>query len=126
MAEANYEDLTLYAPFDGTVVQLNFEVGKSIAVTQPLLLLADLTHWNIETEDLTELSVTRIKEGATAQVSIDALPNMSFDGKVIEIKEIGETKRGDITYTVVIALQQNDPRLRWNMTSPIMIATLVN
>lgn len=126
VAEANYEDLTLYASFDGTIVQLNFEVGKSIAATQPLLLLADLTHWNVETEDLTELSVTRIKEGAAAQVSIDALPNMPFDGKVIEIKEIGETKRGDITYTVVIALQQNDPRLRWNMTSPITIATLDN
>ena len=126
VAEANYEDLTLYASFDGTVVQLNFEVGKSIAATQPLLLLADLTHWNVETEDLTELSVTRIKEGAAAQVSIDALPNTPFDGKVIEIKEIGETKRGDITYTVVIALQQNDPRLRWNMTSPITIATLDN
>ncbi|NTW43809.1 MAG: HlyD family efflux transporter periplasmic adaptor subunit [Anaerolineaceae bacterium] len=126
VAEANYEDLTLYASFDGTVVQLNFEVGKSIAATQPLLLLADLTHWNVETEDLTELSVTRIKEGAAAQVSIDALPNMPFDGKVIEIKEVGETKRGDITYTVVIALQQNDPRLRWNMTSPITIATLDN
>jgi len=126
VAEANYEDLTLYASFDGTVVQLNFEVGKSIAATQPLLLLADLTHWNVETEDLTELSVTRIKEGAAAQVSIDALPNTPFDGKVIEIKEIGETKRGDITYTVVIALQQNDPRLRWNMTTPITIATLDN
>ncbi len=124
VAEANYEDLTLYAPFNGTVVQLNFEVGKSIAATQPLLLLADLTQWNIETEDLTELSVTRIKEGAAAQVSIDALPNMTFDGKVTEIKEIGETKRGDITYTVVITLNQNDPRLRWNMTSPISIATL--
>ena len=126
VAEANYEDLTLYAPFDGSIVQINFEVGKSIAATQPLLLLADLTQWNVETEDLTELSVTRIKEGAAAQVSIDALPNMPFDGKVIEIKEIGETKRGDITYTVVIALQQNDPRLRWNMTSAISILALEN
>ncbi len=123
VAKANYEDLTLYAPFDGTVVQLNFEVGKQIAATQPLLLLADLSQWTVETEDLTELSVTRIIEGATAQVSIDALPNINFDGKVIEIKEIGETKRGDITYTVVITLDQNDPRLRWNMTSAITIDT---
>ncbi len=122
VAQANYEDLTLYAPFSGTAVQLNFSEGKSIAATQPLLLLADLNNWNVETEDLTELSVTRIKEGASAEVSIDALPNIIFEGTVIAIKELGETKRGDITYTVVINLAKNDPRLRWNMTSPITIA----
>jgi HlyD family secretion protein len=124
VAQANYEDLTLYAPFSGTVVQLNFSEGKSIATTQPLLLLADLNNWNVETEDLTELSVTRINEGASAEVSIDALPNITFEGTVIAIKELGETKRGDITYTVVINLAKNDPRLRWNMTSPITIAAI--
>ena len=124
VAQANYEDLTLYAPFSGTVVQLNFSEGKSIAATQPLLLLADLNNWNVETEDLTELSVTRIKEGASAEVSIDALPNIIFEGTVIAINELGEIKRGDITYTVVINLAKNDPRLRWNMTSPITIAAI--
>jgi len=124
VAEANYEDLTLYAPFSGTVVQVNFNEGKSIAATQPLLLLADLNNWNVETEDLTELSVTRIKEGASAEVFIDALPNITIEGTVIGIKELGETKRGDITYTVVIKLANNDPRLRWNMTSPITIAAI--
>jgi multidrug efflux pump subunit AcrA (membrane-fusion protein) len=124
VAQANYEDLTLYAPFSGTVVQLNFSEGKSIAATQPLLLLANLNNWNVETEDLTELSVTRIKEGASAEVSIDALSNITFEGTVIAINELGETKRGDITYTVVINLAENDPRLRWNMTSPITIAAV--
>ncbi len=126
VAKANYEDLTLYAPFAGTVMQLNFEEGASVAATQPMFLLADLNQWNVETEDLTELSVTRIKEGAAAEISIDALPNLVFEGVVTEIKGIGETKRGDITYTVVIELAETDPLLRWNMTSAITIAMLDN
>ena len=30
-------------------------------------------------------------------------------------------QQGDITYTVVVAPDQNDPRLRWNMTAVVTI-----
>lgn len=121
-AEAGYDDLVLRAPFSGVIAQLGFQEGQAIAANQPLMILADLSRWYIETEDLTELSVTRINEGASAEISIDALSNTSFQGTVIEIKKIGQTQRGDITYTVVVELKENDPRLRWNMTSSITIA----
>lgn len=123
VAEAGFEDLVLRAPFSGVVTRLDFEEGQAITTNQPLLMLADLSHWNIETEDLTELSVVNVNEGAPAQVWIDALPDAAFEGTVIEVKPVGETRRGDITYTVVIELAENDPRLRWNMTSPITIDT---
>lgn len=122
-AQAGYDDLVLRAPFDGVVVQLNREAGQVIAAGQPLLLLADLSRWVIETEDMTELSITQIEEGDAAQVWIDALPEAMFQGVVKKIKPIGETRRGDITYTVVIELVENDSRLRWNMTSPVTIDT---
>lgn len=120
-AEAVYEDLTLNAPFAGTVVRMDLEEGQVIGASQPVLTLADLSKWHIETEDLTELSVIEIEVGNTAKISIDALPDMEFTGTVVEIKPIGETRRGDITYTVVIALNEFDPRLRWNMTTPVSI-----
>jgi multidrug resistance efflux pump len=123
VAEAGFEDLVLRAPFSGVVTRLDFQEGQVITANQPLLMLADLSRWNIETEDLTELSVINVKKGAAAQVWIDALPDAAFRGTVIEIKELGETRRGDITYTVVVELADNDPRLRWNMTTPVTIDT---
>jgi multidrug efflux pump subunit AcrA (membrane-fusion protein) len=80
-AEAGFDDLTLVAPFSGVIARLDFEPGQGIAASQPLLLLADLSRWNIETEDLTELSVIRINEGAAAQIWIDALPNTTFTAR---------------------------------------------
>jgi multidrug resistance efflux pump len=122
-AEGEFEKLVLRAPFSGVIARLDFEAGQTVIAGQPVLLLADLTRWHVETEDLTELSVPRIQEGAEATVRFDALPDAAFKGTVIEIKNIGETRRGDITYTAVISLDKNDPRLRWNMTSPITIST---
>jgi hypothetical protein len=40
---------------------------------------------------------------------------------VVRTKPIGEDKRGDITYTVIIQPDQADDRLRWNMTTAVFI-----
>ena len=37
------------------------------------------------------------------------------------IKEIGENKMGDITYTVIVIPDEQDDRLRWNMTATVVI-----
>lgn len=123
VAEAAYADLVISAPFDGAVVDLTLHAGDYVTPGQPVALVADFSKWHIETEDLTELSVTRIREGAGAEVHFDALPEETFNGVVIDIKAIGENRQGDITYTAVIELEKADPRLRWNMTSPVVIKT---
>jgi len=43
-------------------------------------------------------------------------------GVVSRIKAIGKNSQGDIVYTVVVAPQQADARLRWNMTATVKIA----
>lgn len=123
LAEAKREKLQLAAPFSGIIVNMTVKAGQTVNAGQAILTLADVSRWHIETEDLTELGVTRIKEGAKAVVKFDALPGETFDGKVIAIKNYGVVKKGDITYTAVIEIENTDPRLRWNMTSPITILT---
>ncbi|NLG95793.1 MAG: HlyD family efflux transporter periplasmic adaptor subunit [Chloroflexi bacterium] len=123
VAEAAYADLVITAPFDGAVVDIKMHSGDYVTPGQAVALIADFSKWHIETEDLTELSVTRIREGARAEVHFDALPEETFNGVVIDIKQIGENRQGDITYTAVIELEKADPRLRWNMTSPVVIKT---
>ena len=81
----------------------------------------DRDAWQIETDDLTELNVVRIREGSPAKLEFDALPGVELSGKVVQIKPIGVNKQGDITYTVVVAPDQSDPRLRWNMTAVVTI-----
>jgi len=40
---------------------------------------------------------------------------------VSRIKPLGENKQGDMTYVVIVAPDQIDPRLRWNMTASVAI-----
>lgn len=122
-AKAAFNDLELIAPFAGTLVSLELKAGEYVAPGVPLLLLVDLDAWQVETTNLTELSVVHLNLGNPAVVTFDAIPDLQFMGGVNRIKPFGENTQGDITYTAVIDLDQYDRRLLWNMTCSVVIDT---
>lgn len=115
-AEAALKNLELVATIDGTVVEQNLVVGQAVTPGTPVMRLADFSQMYVETDDLTELEVVEISEDQNASVVADALPEVMLNGVVEEIASVYEEKRGDITYTVRILLNEFDPRLRWGMT----------
>jgi HlyD family secretion protein len=114
-------DTELRAPFAGAVAELETRVGEQVAPGSPVAQLADFSAWQIETDDLTELGVVEIDAGSPVTISVDAIPELELTGRVTSIKAIGENKRGDITYTVMVEPHQQDERLRWNMTTVVSI-----
>jgi multidrug resistance efflux pump len=116
-------DTELRAPFAGTVAALDLDVGEQVSLGAPVVQLADLTEWHIETDDLTEINVIYVEEGDRVSISIDALPDLELTGTVARIKPLGENKQGDITYTATIVPDTLDERLRWNMTASVTIQT---
>jgi HlyD family secretion protein len=118
-AQASLDDLTLKAPFDGVIIANNLKAGElvSSSSTATQVVLADNSIWKIETTDLTELNVNNIVEGDPVTITFDALPGLELTGKVHSIQSLGQNKQGDITYKVTVFLDQQDERLRWNMTA---------
>lgn len=117
------QDTQLTAPFAGTIASLDLEAGEQVAAGAPVAQLADLDEWRIETDDLTEINVIYVAEGDRVRINIDALPDLELEGTVLRIKPLGENKQGDITYTATIVPDENDKRLRWNMTASVTIQT---
>ena len=111
----------LVAPFAGMVIALDLHLGEYAAPGIPVVRVADVSNWQVETTDLTELNVINIKEGDSAMVRLDAIPDLELPGKVTRIKGYGENRQGDVVYTITVALDQGDDRLRWNMTAKVTI-----
>jgi HlyD family secretion protein len=118
-AKLDLDQATLTAPITGTVARIDLDVGGLAGPTSPAIVLADLSSWRIETEDLTELEVVKLREGGAVTVTFDALPDVSLPGTIMQIKPQGSNRQGDIVYTVVVALQKEEARLRWNMTAVV-------
>ena len=122
IAQLALRNATLVAPITGEVAQLNIEAGEVPLSGQPAVVLADLSAWRIETEDLTELNIVPIHTGDIITATFDGVPGLELPGRVSRIKAIGQNRQGDITYTVVIIPAALDTRLRWNMTATVTIA----
>jgi HlyD family secretion protein len=82
--------------------------------------MLDARTWHVETEDLSELDVVHVAAGDAVEVTVDALPDVMLAGTVRQVQALGTNRQGDIVYTVVVDLNESDPRLRWNMTATIM------
>ncbi|GAB4580104.1 MAG: hypothetical protein Fur0022_28430 [Anaerolineales bacterium] len=115
-AQANLDKLDLVATIDGTIVTLDLIEGQQITPGIPLVQIADFSAWYVETDNLTEIEVVKVAPGQSVTIVPDALPDITLTGNVDSISNVFEEKRGDITYTASILLDDVDPRLRWGMT----------
>ncbi len=119
-AEKALENYTLKAPFDSRVMDdKSLFVGEWLSPFQPILVLADLSEWYVETKDLNELDVVNIKVGQKVEINPDAMDDLTLNGSVEWIDETYTEKSGDVVYTVRIKLDEADSNLRWGMTVQI-------
>jgi multidrug efflux pump subunit AcrA (membrane-fusion protein) len=116
------DKMTLWAAFDGTVADLSPELGQVVAPGVPVVTLADMDMWLVETTDLIELDVVAVAVGSPVEVRFDAFPDASVSGKVTHIADVPLLSRGDVTYAVTIALDEVPAvPLRWGMTAFVHI-----
>ena len=115
-AQNALNNYTLTAPYAGVVTDITFETGQFIRPESWAAQLADLSEFKVETSDLTELEVVKIKEGQTVEIVPDSLPEIQMFGTVERIGDSFTTQAGDVIYKVTIGLDDTDPNLRWGMT----------
>ncbi|HEY69401.1 MAG TPA: HlyD family efflux transporter periplasmic adaptor subunit [Anaerolineae bacterium] len=114
--DAGLEKLTLTAPFDGIVVRVDVQEWETVVAGVPVVTVADLSTWVVETDDLNELEVVRVQEGQRVSLTPEALPESTILGTVERIGLMATVWQGDITYTVRIRLEPSELPLRWGMT----------
>jgi HlyD family secretion protein len=120
-AQAALAEATLIAPFDGTIAQIDTETGQVVGPGSAIVSMADLNAWQIETDDLSEVDVINVQPDQSVTMTFDALPGVKLNGKVLAVTPKAQTKRGDVTYTVKIAIEDPDSRLKWGMTGQVEI-----
>lgn len=118
-AQAQIDAQTLKASLSGTVTDLAIQPGQQVAAGESVLTLADYSAWLVQTDNLTEMEVVEIAVGQKVEILLDALPEEALMGEVTDIAARYEEKRGDITYTVTLRLDQSNPLMRWGMTAAV-------
>ncbi len=120
-AQADLAQVELKVPYTGTVTSLIIHQGEMAAAGALVLGLADTTHWWVETSNMSELQIAKVKVGQKALVTVNAFPGQELTGRVITISPVAIVQQGDTTYTITIELDQTGLPLRWGMTAKVKI-----
>ncbi len=123
-AEQMQANMFIRAPFNGTVISKDAEVGESIlpggmgeaSGRGSAVTVADLEHLEVEC-DVKEDYISRVTPGQTAEVSVDAVPKFRYQGRVRKIIPMGDRARA--TIKVKVEILNVDARLFPNMSSTV-------
>jgi multidrug efflux pump subunit AcrA (membrane-fusion protein) len=112
----------LTAPFAGTIVSVDISPGETVAPGQVVIVLGDLSTYQIETTDLSELDVANVRVGQSAVVLIKALGG-EFAAKVDNVSLTSSTLGGEVVYAVRLAFDDQPEGLRWGMSADVQFQT---
>src|SRR5262245_9017583 len=132
-ADDNLSKCRFVAPFDGVVSALNVEKGEVVitgTMNNPgtqIAIVSDLSRMLVRAE-VDETDVVDMKLGQKAKIAVDAFPDTTFAGTVVEIGNTAKlstisTVQGQTNFEVKVVFDDNVPEVRPGMTADVDIET---
>ena len=115
----------LRAPIDGIIIKRDVNPGQTVAVSLEAKTLFKIANDLREMEvhgKIDEADVGKLKVGQTAQFTVDAYPDRTFEGQVLQIRKSPEVVQNVVTYTAIISAPNPDLLLLPGMTAQLRIA----
>ena len=114
-AQATLENTYIRAPFTGTVLRKEAEVGEVVAPSVgggltrgAVVTMADLGSLEVEV-DVNEAYIGRVRHGQPGRITLDAYPDTSFRGEVRQVVPTADRQRA--TVQVKVSIVDHDPRI---------------
>jgi RND family efflux transporter MFP subunit len=125
VAEAALENTRVRAPFDGTVLRKDAEVGEIVAPSSAgggltrtaIVTMADLSTLEVEV-DVNEAYIAQIGSAQPARITLDAYPDTSFSGRVRQVVPTADRQKA--TVQVKVAILDHDSRILPEMGAKVL------
>jgi RND family efflux transporter MFP subunit len=102
IAEVDLDNTIIRAPFDGTVLSKNAEVGEIVAPFASsasskgsVVTLADMSSLEVEA-DVNEANINRVKTGQPCEIILDAYPTVRYRARVKKIVPTADRSRATV------------------------------
>ena len=123
-ARVDLDRCTISSPIDGIVIAKQTEEGKTVAASlnAPVLftIANDLAKMQISAA-VAEADIGTVEQGQAVTFTVDAFPNRSFAGQVVQVRNAPKTSSNVVTYETIINVDNTDLKLRPGMTANVSI-----
>src|SRR5262245_14082342 len=125
VARATLENTRVRAPFSGTVLRKDAEVGEIVAPSSAgggltrtaIVTMADLSTLEVEV-DVNEAYIAQIRNGQPSRITLDAYPDTSFSGSVRQVVPTADRQKA--TVLVKVSILDRDPRILPEMGAKVV------
>lgn len=111
---------TIHSPINGIVLDRDVEPGQTVAASfqTPVLftLAEDLTQMELHV-DVDEADVGQVREGQSAEFTVDAYADRRFPATITEVHFASQTVDGVVTYETLLGVDNSELLLRPGMTA---------
>jgi HlyD family secretion protein len=121
-AQANLDATKLTAPFDGTITQANAISQAVVSPGTQAFRLDNLSNLVVAVQVI-EIDINSIKIGQPATITFDAIPNKTYNGKVVEADLAGTAGQNSVNYTVTVKVTDADAQVKPGMSANVSIIT---
>lgn len=122
-SEVDLENTLIRAPFDGTVLTKNAEIGEIVAPfgastnsKSAVVTIADMNSLLVET-DVSESNIEKIIPGQDCEIILDAYPEKGYPGFVFKI--VPTADRSKATVLVKVGFKNYDSRVLPEMSAKV-------
>jgi HlyD family secretion protein len=123
-SRTNLRYSVIRSPVDGVVISRTIDVGQTVAAsfqTPTLFTIAqDLTKMQIEV-NVDEADISRVRLAQKASFTVDAYPEKTFTGKVVQVRSAPIITQNVVTYVVVVNVDNAELKLKPGMTANVAI-----
>ena len=124
-AEKQLKEAVISAPFAGVVAEVYADEGDVIPpptlTTQAIIYLVDLSTMDLDL-DVDEIDIPGVKTGQKVVITVDALPDVEFEGEVLTISSVAKEEAGVVIYEVKIGFDVPEvTELRVGMSADVDI-----
>jgi HlyD family secretion protein len=122
----NLSYASIYSPVNGVVLLRNISAGQTVAAsfnTPTLFVIAkDITKMQAQAA-VDEADIGEVKDSQRVIFTVDAYPDVTFTGKVNQIRLEPVVSANVVTYTTIVTAPNDDLKLKPGMTANIFIYT---
>jgi len=117
--KAKLDELEVIAPCDGIVTALSIKAGDSVQEGKAIATITDPSQLQVVAA-VDELDISQVQVGQKAVITLNALPDKSFEGSVVKIADIGNSTNNVTTYDVTVAVN-NPENIKIGMSANVQI-----
>jgi HlyD family secretion protein len=123
-AQTDLRRTVIRSPIDGVIIERKIDPGQTVqanfSAPELFIIAADLANMRVEAQ-IVESDVAGLNQGDTVKFTVDAYPDIIFEGAVEQLRYMSTTQNNIVTYVAIVTVRNEDGILLPGMTANLDI-----